>query len=249
MYKNYLLRTLTIIVSVFLALSIVSLYYYAPVVNTSSANIQQKSYTSVVSITNRDISKLGMIESGHSSTSTTLKGITLTFIKTTLKSNNGNGIGIIYSVLYNIEAIGSVIMIAHNFKNSTLYTFIPVFSSVLKGSETVNTSYNINTSSNLHALSGRTEKIVPAGQFLPVGKYSSGWLGWADSFNNYNTQGLIAWLAAGGAVSALIILLVTGGLGWPIAAIVAAALVASAAVLDLINWMGGLSRNIFCMPH
>ena len=45
-------------------------------------------------------------------------------------------------------------------------------------------------------------------------------------------------MLTGAAVSALVVLLVTGGAGWPIATIVAAALIASAAVLGLINWMG-----------
>jgi hypothetical protein len=228
-----ILRIAIPVVSVLLVVLMVGLYYYPPVINNQSGNMQVRSYSSIASKSNAEASKLGLMKSSNSSSSITKDGVTVTFITTTLTSKDPNESGILLSVLYNGKVAGSVLMVVYNFQKSSQYTFIPIFSTVLKHTETVNTSLSMPS---LNASSG---SATPDAQFVPVGTYSSGWLGWAYSFNNYNTQGLISWLVTGAAVSALIVLLVTGGAGWPVAAIVAAALVASAAVLGLINWMGG----------
>ena len=222
-----------------MVVAVVGLYHYSPVADNQSENIQVKSYSSIVSIASADASKLGMMESMNSSASVTRDGVTVTLLTTTLTSQDANESGILLSALYNGEAAGSILLVVHNFENSSQYTFIPIFSTVLKQPETVNTSLSRTSSIAFLTSNGSTVNATPAAQFFPTGTYSSGWLGWAYSFNNYNTQGLIAWLLTGAAVSALVVLLVTGGAGWPIATIVAAALIASAAVLGLINWMGG----------
>ena len=233
-----LLRIAIPVVSVLMVVAVVGLYYYSPVADNQSENIQVKSYSSIVSIASADASKLGMMESMNSSASVTRDGVTVTLLTTTLTSQDANESGILLSALYNGEAAGSILLVVHNFENSSQYTFIPIFSTVLKQPETVNTSLSRTSSIAFLTSNGSTVNATPAAQFFPTGTYSSGWLGWAYSFNNYNTQGLIAWLLTGAAVSALVVLLVTGGAGWPIATIVAAALIASAAVLGLINWMG-----------
>jgi hypothetical protein len=233
------LRVAIAVVSIIVVVSLVGLYYYSPIADSQSANIPVRPNSYIASIANSDTSKLGMMESTNNSASVTRDGVSVTFETTVLTSHDAGESGMLLSVLYNGETAGSVLLVVNNFENSSQYTFIPIFSSVLIQSETFNTSLSLASSTPLVASNGSDLSVTPAAQFLPVGTYSSGWLGWAYSFNNYNTQGLMAWLVAGAAVSVLVVLLATAGLGWPIAAIVAAVLVASAAVLGLINWMGG----------
>ena len=213
--------------------TVVGLYYYSPVADSQSKNIQVKSYSSIASIAGADASKLGVIEYINSSVSMTVDGATATLLTTMLTSYDANESGILLSALHNVETAWPILLVVHNFENSSQYTFIPIFSMVLKQPETVNTTLSMTSSITFLASSGSAISAAPTAQFFPTGTYSSGWFGRAYSFNNHNTNGLIAWLLTGTAVSALVILLVTGGAGLPLAAIVAAA-----AVLRLINWMG-----------
>lgn len=131
----------------------------------------------------------GGLGSLNNSASVTRDGVTVTLLTTTLTSQDANESGILLSALYNGEAAGSILLVVHNFENSSQYTFIPIFSTVLKQPETVNTSLSRTSSIAFLTSNGSTVNATPAAQFFPTGTYSSGWLGWAYSFNNYNTQG------------------------------------------------------------
>jgi hypothetical protein len=208
-------------------------------------NIQVQSYHSIASKASADASKLGMKEFKTCSTSMSRDGITVTLQTTRLTSQNANENGVILTSLYNGEVTGSILLAVHNFKNSNQYTFIPIFSTVLKHPETINASLSSISPITPLASNSINANTVPDAYHIPVGTYSSGWLGWAYSFNNYNTQGLIHWLEVGAGVSFFIILLVTLGVGLPVAAIIVAALAAAASVLGLINWMGGYQGIYF----
>jgi hypothetical protein len=134
------------------------------------------------------------------------------------------------------------------FVNCTFVSFVSYKNNVKKGEVQITTFENnkfsyytgkLNESFSSNEITGPPGGGGGSGSYLPVGTYSSGGCGWAYSFNNYNTNGLIKWIEVGAAVSFFVVVLVTAGLGWPIATIVAAALVAVAQVLGLINWEGG----------
>ena len=136
------------------------------------------------------------------------------------------------------------------FVNCTFVSFVSYENNVKQGEIQIttfeNNKFSYYTGKLNESFSCKLQVGGPGGSggsgsnsYLPVGTYSSGACGWAYSFNNYNTDGLIVTIAAGALVGALVVELVTAGVGTPIAAIVASTLLAVAAVLNYINWTGG----------
>lgn len=217
---------------------------YAPIAARPTIQTSNQPFSNFDPAVTSYLSEYGMHYLGNKSVTIDRSGNTVDFLQSSLISYQNNTTGYIFTSEYDGLVAGSIMAIYASSNTQTSLTLVPIYSTILKNVEHVilnsSTTYATgNCSSSQH----KSQIFAPDYQVFPVGTYSTGWAGWAYSWNEYNTQGLIVFVgfygALGGAgVTAAIAAAVSAGVALTVASVLIPFILAAMAAIAYVDWMG-----------
>ncbi len=223
--------------------------WFSPAVNTVN-HIQSNNitYARLKPEMMNTIKNYGMIAVTDNSFSITKGSMNITFLFSNLKGNGTNNTGFTFTVLMNNHVSGSIMELTRNRGNSYNYTLVPFYSTILESTQSFQLNNAVVNSSNHSYVNSIASNDV---QYFPTGTYTTGFAGWAYSWNQYQLDGLLTLLTGPGAILSIpsvISAMVAAGVSATIAGVIGPVLLASVPILTYIDWMGGYNGIYVAYP-
>lgn len=195
--KKQIERKLVISATIFVAISLAVLWFSPVVYSPSNTQSSSPSYAQLLPEISKTVSQNGLHAIANETFTMSGQDHTISFIESYLASSTDNSTGFLITVLLDNLVSGSVMEITQNYGNTSTFSIIPRYLS------NVNTTNELSVTNDV-TIANNASSVSPDAQTFPSGTYTSGWLGWAYSWNNYNTELLVAWLAVGGLTTGVI---------------------------------------------
>ena len=230
--KKAMITIATLIVAIGL-----SALWFSPVADSVSlARSGSTSYAKIEPEISRIVQDHGMHVAGKYSFSLTGDGMKITFMISNLMENKTYNKGIVVTVMIGNRLIGSIMGLTIKQDNGYYYSFIPLYSTILKST----TSFQLNSTAVSSSSNPPIQNMVSGDvQYFPTGTYSTGYAGWAYSWSQYQLEGLLTVLGSGEGASVIVAGMASAGIATAIAVIMVPLLLASIGIIGYIDWIGG----------